>query len=423
MAKRAPKNIGSLVLLVVAAFIAYTFNNAFMILSPLIVLEMGGGIEAGLQGTLYIAAAIVFRFIFGPMGDKYGVKPLLLLGFVAFALSSIAMAFCSQVWQFIVLRCIQAIGFATILPNAAATVAILAPAGKKGQYLGLYRLVSSSSLLIGPPLVIALAKAGGYRTGILLLFSLILVALVTVSGIPGRLFSQLPDDSEIKTETGACPEENKLSTAGTTSTTKLKGDSIARIMRESVAQNTSLIIGVLGAVFVAAVGYGLLITFAAPYLDGARYDINSGLFFTIVGLGGLVANPLAGWASDRLNHKRILSVSFLCLGSGIALLGIVDYGMGVFFLSGILAGLGYSATTTTVLAVIAKRTSVRHYSSVLSLQQNGIDIGIACASGGYGIVFNLIERQGAVFSVQGLIILLIGVALLVSALRPTESEK
>lgn len=76
-----------------AAFLAYGYNNIFMTLTPSFVVAAGGTLaEAGLQNSVYLAAAVLLRFAFGPAADRWGTKPVMLVGLASFVLG----AFCSR---------------------------------------------------------------------------------------------------------------------------------------------------------------------------------------------------------------------------------------------------------------------------------------------------------------------------------------
>ena len=77
-----------------AAFLAYGYNNIFMTLTPSFVVAAGGTLaEAGLQNSVYLAAAVLLRFAFGPAADRWGTKPVMLVGLASFVLGG---AFCSR---------------------------------------------------------------------------------------------------------------------------------------------------------------------------------------------------------------------------------------------------------------------------------------------------------------------------------------
>ena len=70
-----------------AAFLAYGYNNIFMTLTPSFVVAAGGTLaEAGLQNSVYLAAAVLLRFAFGPAADRWGTKPVMLVGLASFVL-------------------------------------------------------------------------------------------------------------------------------------------------------------------------------------------------------------------------------------------------------------------------------------------------------------------------------------------------
>ena len=83
-----------------AAFLAYGYNNIFMTLTPSFVVAAGGTLaEAGLQNSVYLAAAVLLRFAFGPAADRWGTKPVMLVGLASFVLGGILFPLCAEFWQ------------------------------------------------------------------------------------------------------------------------------------------------------------------------------------------------------------------------------------------------------------------------------------------------------------------------------------
>lgn len=78
-----------------AAFLAYGYNNIFMTLTPSFVVAAGGTLaEAGLQNSVYLAAAVLLRFAFGPAADRWGTKPVMLVGLASFVLGGVLFPLC-----------------------------------------------------------------------------------------------------------------------------------------------------------------------------------------------------------------------------------------------------------------------------------------------------------------------------------------
>lgn len=379
------RSLRTFVPLCLAGFVAYTYNNAYMTLAPTFAQDIGANLmQAGLQGTVFLVAAVVLRFALGPLADRIGTKPVMALGLASFALGSALFALCETFWHVLCVRCIQAVGIAAFYPCATAAVAEMSPDGKSGLFLGLYRFVTSASLTVGPAAAFALADVAGYRPCFVVLACASLAALAFVLALPGtgRTTAAIAG-------TGVADRPNPAS-------------HLLATLRSCFAGNPRLVALVLGATVLAALGYGLLFSFSATYLRSIGSGLNEGVYFTVVGLGGLVANPLAGWLCDRLDRRALLAGWLACFGLGVAALGACGTGVAAAVASGALAGLGYAGTITTVLAIVSSGFDPALRSSLLSLQQNAIDLGIACASGAFGAVLAAAGgNQGAVFAAWG----------------------
>lgn len=157
---------------------------------------------------------------------------------------------------------------------------------------------------------------------------------------------------------------------------------------------------VLGATLLAALGYGLLGTYAAPFIEASLPGAPTGMLFTFVGAGGVVSNPLVGWASDRMRQGRLFAALLVCLGAGLVLLAAAPRGFELTLCAGFLVGFGYFGSMTCVLSIVAARVAEERRVSALALQQNGIDVGIACAGAAFGLA---VEAAGsaAVFAAWG----------------------
>lgn len=239
-----------------AVFLAYGYNNIFMTLTPSFVVAAGGTLaEAGLQNSVYLAAAVLLRFAFGPAADRWGTKPVMLVGLASFVLGGILFPLCAEFWQMLLVRCVQAVGLASFWSSATATVSEAAPPQARGRWLGLYRLTTSASLLLGPLVAFGLVKAAGFAACFWMLAGCSAVALTCVGAM------RLP---------------------------RRRGERL-RVKSPCVEGSLSLS-GVVGmavtGTFVAAMGYGLLFSFGGTFISAAGMTENEGWCFTLIGLGG-----------------------------------------------------------------------------------------------------------------------------------------
>ena len=234
--------------------------------------------------------------------------------------------------------------------------------------LGLYRLVSSASLMVAPAAAFFVVDASGFGTCLTLLGGCAAVAfgLVLAVRIPGGA--------------GA-------SAAGGGARRLFVGDAPAMAP-------------VLGATLLAALGYGLLGTYAAPFIEASLPGAPTGMLFTFVGAGGVVSNPLVGWASDRMRQGRLFAALLVCLGAGLVLLAAAPQRWtrrtSSIRNSRTRPRSPHRASARSRAARVAEERRV----SALALQQNGIDVGIACAGAAFGLA---VEAAGsaAVFAAWG----------------------
>ena len=361
--------------LFLAACLVYGYNNATMTLLPTFVQAIGGSpFQAGLQGSVFLAAAVALRFCLGPLADRVGAKPVMALGVAAFAAGGFLLMGCTAFWQVLCVRCIQAVGIAAFFPCATAFAANVAPAGRSGFFLGLYRLVVSASLLVGPSVAFGLADAVGYEAGFAALGACAAVALALVAALPAgprRGISNTPP-------TPPAPHQEK-------------GVGSFSAVHAVLAANPRALVAVLGATLTAALGYGLLFNFGASFVESVDPLVNAGTYFSLIGFGGLVANPVAGWLADRMRQERLLGCCLALTAVGVGLLGAYGSVDGaangaLFVASGLCVGMGYPGTMTCAVAIVACAMGPEVRSSALALQQNAIDLGIGCAGVAFGAI-------------------------------------
>ena len=354
-----------------------------MTLTPSFVVAAGGTLaEAGLQNSVYLAAAVLLRFAFGPAADRWGTKPVMLVGLASFVLGGVLFPLCVEFWQMLLVRCVQAVGLASFWSSATATVSEAAPPQARGRWLGLYRLTTSASLLLGPLVAFGLVKAAGFAACFRVLAGCSAVALVCVGamGLPRR---------------HRC-ERLRVASPCAKGSFPLSG-----------------VVGIaVAGTFVAAMGYGLLFSFGGTFISAAGMTGNEGWCFTLIGLGGLATNPVAGILCDRRDARRLFGVHGLLMGMGVALFAVAASSLPALVVSGLCIGYGYAGAMVCAQAMIARQVAEGRQATALALQQNAIDVGIASASALYGGVFSALGPSAAEpFLLQACFVTICGVVL------------
>lgn len=111
----------------------------------------------------YLAALTVSVVIAGRLGDRHGLKPMLILGLGLFLCASLLCAIAQGLWQLIGARVIQGTGAAFLMTLSMALMRQTAGEARVGRAMGLLGTVSALGAALGPSLGGLLIPAVGWR--------------------------------------------------------------------------------------------------------------------------------------------------------------------------------------------------------------------------------------------------------------------
>ncbi len=110
--------------------------------------------------TIYILSLSSLLLLSGRLGDLYGNRLIMLLGFGIFALSSgLAVVFANSFGGLLIFRAIQGLGGSMIIAISPALIVKAFPPDERGRAIGINTIFVSLGLSIGPPL-------GGWLSGL-----------------------------------------------------------------------------------------------------------------------------------------------------------------------------------------------------------------------------------------------------------------
>ncbi len=137
--------------------------NMFLPSLPLMADDFGvdyGLISFSISG--YLAVTAILQLIVGPLSDRYGRRPLILLGLIIFIFASIGAALANDLHTFLVFRVLQA-GISSGLVLSRAIIRDMVSTKEAVSLLGYVSMAMALALILGPVMGGFLSEALGWR--------------------------------------------------------------------------------------------------------------------------------------------------------------------------------------------------------------------------------------------------------------------
>ena len=310
------------------------------------------------QGVVvgYLAALTASVLVAGWLGDRLGLKPMLVAGLGLFLAAALLAATAPTLGWLIGARVIQGVGAAFLMTLALALMRQTADAARLGRAMGLIGTVSALGTALGPSLGGVLIPLAGWRGVFWVQVPLAVVAL-------GLAVALLPAD---RRATGARPPRR-----GAMPDQRILPHLVVNALVAAVMM-TTLVVGP----FYLALGLGLteplvgLVMAAGPVLS-------------------IVSGVPSGRLVDRWGSGAVLGLGLVLLTTGAVLLAVLPdrFGVAGYLLAILVLTPGYqlfqAANTTAALAEVPKDRSGAA-SGLLSLSRN---IGLIAGASAMGAVF------------------------------------
>jgi MFS family permease len=153
------------ILAAAANFLFFANLNAYTLL-PLYIQQLGG--REGQIGTImamYSVAAILCQLGIGPVVDRFGRKPFILLGATLVTLVSIVFLVSTRLaWHFYLLRFLQGMAFAGFMTSNLTLLADLAPLSRRAEAVGIFGVSGLVTIALAPAIGEAILRAYGFPT-------------------------------------------------------------------------------------------------------------------------------------------------------------------------------------------------------------------------------------------------------------------
>ncbi len=387
--------------------------------------------------TLYLGAVTIALLASGSLGDRYGQRPVFLVGVVAFAASSLLAAVAPTFEWLEVTRVLQAISGALVSTSSVALVRAMAPPDRRGSAFGLFDMLVSTSAAIGPFIGGLLVGAFGWQSLFLIAVPVALFAALVVGvvvrpdageaartrapgggpgiDVPGLVLLAILLIALLVAIRGA--GDGGLGTVAAIAVVpllflfvrfELAADRPAVDPRLFASRPFSAaVLGVLGATVILHATFILVPLLIERLLNGSAQT--AGL--VLLGISGLgaVAAPFGGRLSDRFGRRRPVVAGSVCLTAGLIGLWLFAVGSTAFVVGALLGvvgfGMGFSGSPRQAAAlesISADRVGMaagtyytgRYLGGVLGASLAGAVLGTTVTGAGVTLGFGLLAIVG-----------------------------
>ena len=173
----------SYLLTLVGIFVASITMTIFMPLLPIYIKMIGGDASlAGVVVSIFTLAALIFRPISAIFIDKFGRKPVLVIGFVLILIGCFSYQYITIIGLLFLIRVIHGIGYSASTNATGTIVADVVPKERRGQGIGYYGFVTAASLALGPAVGLTIMKNTDIKT------AFFVAAIIAAFGLVGAFF-------------------------------------------------------------------------------------------------------------------------------------------------------------------------------------------------------------------------------------------
>ncbi|HUK21921.1 MAG TPA: MFS transporter [Gemmatimonadales bacterium] len=356
-----PSDLQKLTVLIAVCFVDMI---GLLMIAPLLTfyaLRLGG--QASTVGPLFSSFAVAQLLaspIWGRVSDRYGRRPVLIIGLLASAIAYLIFGFANSLWLLFVCRIVQGFGGGTT-GVAQAYVADAMEPSRRAKALGWLSAATSLGVSIGAVLGSLTHRLWGPRgPGISAAVLVLVNMLIAWKWLPeSRVLTRPPEETRHTVDPDA------------PSGWRRAVNNIARPVWNVVRHPGRPVSEVIWVYAIGMLALNSLIAVLSLYLQ-QRFGMNENnvgpIYFVFSGVGVVMRTYPVGWINERLGEVRTMRLGAILLGTGLLLMPLPRTEW-AFICCLILSPIGTALLFPASTALVSHRTNRNEYGVQMGAQQ------------------------------------------------------
>ena len=294
-------------------------------------------------------------FIFGPIADKVGRKPVLIFATGAFAVASILSSTATNIESLIIWRFVTGIGLGSAMPSAITLTSEYCPERNRSLLVMImfcgFTLGGALGGLSAAMLITDFGWQGVLILGGLLPLALGAVLLVSLPESVRYLVLKGGRDAKVARLLRRIDPNASLEGASFTGVRRVEGSPVRQLLKPGLAAATLLL---WLSFFMSLLVFYLLTSWLPTLLNSAGQDMSSAsLIALMLPVGSTVGAIGIGLLMDRYNPHVVLCCSYTVAAMFILMLGFSTASVGMLIVTVFGAGIGTGGSQIGINALSA----------------------------------------------------------------------
>ena len=351
----------------ISAFGSMTSFYLLLSVVPLFATAAGvGRVGAGLTTGALMLTTVAAELVTPALLARLGYRAVLSAGLVLLGAPALALTASAGLATILAVCLVRGIGLAILVVAGGALVAMLVPAERRSEGLGLLGVVVGVPAMLALPLGVWLAERVGFGAVFVAGAVASLACLAVMPALPGR-------------------EARAAQPIGV-----LEG------LRTPAQTRPALIF------LLSAMGTGIVVTFLPLAMR------SSARLAALALLANTVATTAARWCAGRYGSRhgqaRLLVGGVVTAAIGMLALGFIGSPMAVGA-GAVLLGVGFGVAQNSSLALMFERASVSGYDMVSAVWNLAYDAGLGIGAAGFGGLVVAVGYSGGFAIAAGIMLL------------------